>query len=257
MTYYARDASILVLKPGTFRTEIGSADYVQLPTLTVKTKQPQQTLWQLLFRKHGIQVELNNYATCLLVPTYWKHPQLEETIKLLFETLNVPALYLVDQSLASLFGVGIITGIVIDIGHTYTSVVCIVESNICPSATQIIEVAGKDIEKHGLGVLFNPVKQVMALHELVFASVKKCQEPFKRVQLFENIVVTGGVSENPELLPMLEKHMLSLGVSETGNEYQCKEVKFQKIPEYMTNYKKRPSEACFLGGAIVGKVFCY
>jgi actin-related protein len=108
--------------------------------------------------------------------------------------------------------------------------------------------------------LFEPFivgKSIMGLHTLIVHCVKMSCEPFKRVQLMENMILSGGVSEHKELKPMLEQHILNIAYSDTANEYQFKEVKFQTTPEYMTLYKKRPSELCFLGGAIVGKVLYF
>ena len=50
---------------------------------------------------------------------------------------------------------------------------------------------------------------------------------------------------------------LLISCSETANEYQAKELKFIKVPEYMSSYKDLPSYAGFLGGTIVSKVFFY
>jgi actin-related protein len=107
----------------------------------------------MMFRKHGIQVEMNDYPTLLMVPSYWKNVEIEEAIKLLFEKLNVPGLYLIDQSLATVFGCGFVTGLVVDIGHTFTTVVAVIESAVITSSKCVIELGGKDIAKKGLKVL--------------------------------------------------------------------------------------------------------
>jgi hypothetical protein len=45
-----------------------------------------------------------------------------------------------------------------------------------------------------------------------------------------------------------------LAASETSNEFQAKDIKHVKMPEYFSSYKHLGTESVFLGGVIVAKV---
>ena len=62
-------------------------------------------------------------------------------------------------------------------------------------------------------------------------------------------IVTIGLSQRIE-----KQVQLLISCSETSNEYQSRELKFIKTPEYMSSYKDLPTHIGFLGGTIVSKV---
>jgi hypothetical protein len=56
----------------------------------------------------------------------------------------------------------------------------------------------------------------------------------------------------------LEKEFaVYLAASETSSEFQAKDMKFTKIPEYFLAYREKEAEATYLGSAIVGKVVLF
>lgn len=98
-------------------------------------------------------------------------------------------------------------------------------------------------------------------------------EPARRTGFYENVVLAGGCSELrgtfSDMLYLVNWHA-NLGISErldhemrahmfacseTANEYQAKELKYVRVPDYMAFFKDRPSDSAFLGGTIAGKVW--
>ncbi|XP_006753158.1 PREDICTED: actin [Myotis davidii] len=72
--------------------------------------------------------------------TNWDHME-----KILFETFNVPALYLVNQGVLSLFSSGLTSGTIIESGDGMTHFVPIIEGYPLRQSTMQMEVAGQDI----------------------------------------------------------------------------------------------------------------
>ncbi|KAJ3253472.1 general RNA polymerase II transcription factor [Boothiomyces macroporosus] len=297
--------------PGILNTsadcERNSIDQTSTPNDTlgrVSTGSPRMGI--TLFLKNGVNFQQNESPVLLNVPIKWSRDEIENVVKMMFEELNVPALYLLDQPLASLYGIGVVTGVVIDIGHTSTDITPVIDNVILHAAQKSIPVGGKDIddvlkrqfkkpqsfitelkerscvvmtkdpiqpvtltvqnESVTIGdlrykcceVLFYPYligKNCMGIHEALKLVINSTSEPSRRVALWESIVLCGGTSNLQGLKERFEYETSKLiASSETSNEYQPKEIKWLKIPEYMTMYKERPADVTFLGGAIVSKV---
>ncbi|CAG8631561.1 4286_t:CDS:2, partial [Paraglomus occultum] len=111
---------------------------------------------------------------------------------------------------------------------------------------------------HVTDPLFDPSlvgkQEILSLSDAIHLAITSC-EPDRRQLLFENIVVTGGIS----LIKGLKERILKelhrfLSITENAGEFQTRECKCLKIPEYFTAYKDRPDLAGFLGAAIVAKL---
>lgn len=61
----------------------------------------------------------------------------------MFETFNVPSLYIANQSVMSLYSTGRTTGLVLDSGDGLTATVPIYEGYAIPLAIEINDFAGK------------------------------------------------------------------------------------------------------------------
>ena len=58
----------------------------------------------------------------LTVPVSWSRSDQERATRILFEYINVPGMFLLDQPVAALYGAGVTSGLVVDIGHTTTGI---------------------------------------------------------------------------------------------------------------------------------------
>jgi actin-related protein len=252
---YTRDSHIIVVQPGGYRYLIGSGDYTLLPLQyktpkhplhpkqhhnsttvhpTVTTDIHSEMIVHLI--QHHLQklksgLELNECPTVLTVPPSWSHSEKEAMTKTLFEIVNVPALYLIDQPIASLFGIGLMTGCVVDIGYECSSITCIVDTTII--AQVVVPLGGKDIDEllqlqlnqselliakqqlecgggkrkvmvdsgmveidcEVIECLFEPTrvgKSCFSVQEAIVETITSC-EPSRRIAQWENIILCGGL----------------------------------------------------------------
>jgi len=69
----------------------------------------------------------------------------EKMAQIMFETFNVPALYVANQAALSMYASGRITGTVVDLGDSASHVSPIYEGFALPHAAQRLNVAGRDL----------------------------------------------------------------------------------------------------------------
>eukprot|EP01130_Rhizamoeba_saxonica_P002616 TRINITY_DN12383_c0_g1_i1.p1 TRINITY_DN12383_c0_g1~~TRINITY_DN12383_c0_g1_i1.p1 ORF type:complete len:359 (-),score=58.31 TRINITY_DN12383_c0_g1_i1:79-1155(-) len=72
-------------------------------------------------------------------------PAKETALEILMESFNVPYLRLIDHSLVSLIAHCRTTGVVVDLGHTSTHIVPIVDGAILPYQSNLLDFGGSDI----------------------------------------------------------------------------------------------------------------
>ncbi|KAI0271357.1 actin-like protein [Gloeopeniophorella convolvens] len=72
----------------------------------------------------------------------------ESAAQILFDTFNVPALYISVQAVLSLYASGRTTGIVLDSGDGVTHAVPVFEGFSMPHAIRRVDVAGRDVTEH-------------------------------------------------------------------------------------------------------------
>ncbi len=108
-------------------------------------------------------------------------------------------------------------------------------------------------------VLFDPSlvgkDDTPSLFEALQVTIQASADAERRMFLWENLILAGGLSALPGLKPRLEKESeLYLSASETSNENQAKEVGWVKIPDYFLSFKDRAQDMAFVGASVVAKV---
>ncbi|KAF9165505.1 hypothetical protein DFQ26_009884 [Actinomortierella ambigua] len=97
-------------------------------------------------------------------------------------------------------------------------------------------------------------KAVMNVIEAIHAAQLACKAE-KRITLWESIVITGGSCQIKGLQGRIQQELeKSLAVSENFGEYQIRDVRFLKVPDYFPNLKDSIVHAGFLGAEIVAKL---
>ncbi|KAI9015056.1 actin-related protein [Gaertneriomyces semiglobifer] len=72
----------------------------------------------------------------------------DQAAQILFETFNVPALFMSIQAVLALYASGRTTGIVLDVGDGATHAVPVYEGFTMPNAVRRVDVAGRDVTDH-------------------------------------------------------------------------------------------------------------
>jgi len=113
-----------------------------------------ETIWS-----HIINTELKTESAAqpLLIT---QHPlaSVEDETKMaeiLMEKLEVPAMFIANKSVMSLYGGGNMTGISVDSGHDTTYIVPSFQGNPIQDATLVLKIGGKQVTEHLMNLLMN------------------------------------------------------------------------------------------------------
>ena len=85
-----------------------------------------EKIWHYTFYNE-LRIQPDEHSVLLTEPTYNVYVNREKTTQIMFETFNVPAIYLKMQAVLSLFASGLTTGLVLDAGYSASHVVPIYE----------------------------------------------------------------------------------------------------------------------------------
>ncbi len=103
-----------------------------------------ENIWHYTFY-NDLRVNPNEHPIMLTEPPLNDNKNKEKMAEMMFETFNVPAVYISMQAILSLYASGRTTGIVIDIGDGVTHIVPIYEGFAISHAIYRSDIGGRDI----------------------------------------------------------------------------------------------------------------
>jgi len=113
-----------------------------------------ETIWD-----HILQNELKTEASAqpLLITQQPLASQEDETkmAEILMEKMQVPAMFIANKSVMSLYGGGNMTGISVDSGHDTTYLVPSYQGNAIQDATLVLKIGGRQVTDHLMNLLMN------------------------------------------------------------------------------------------------------
>lgn len=176
---------------------------------------------------------------------------IEQLAQICFESLQVPALYIANQQVMSLYACGVVNGLVIDIGHSGTTLTPVLDSNVQYTQVRRLPVGGMDI-KIDIDLLFD-INDVHVAHHLY--DLVRSFDPDKQHILLDHLFITGGASST-KLQSRLETELnqIFMPSSDFCGDDQPKSFKFLRIPDYFTEMKGKSEHASWFGGSIISKL---
>ena len=103
-----------------------------------------QTLWEYVF-EHELRVEAEQAPVLVSDTPLNSKAAREQTAQIMFEALHVPACYMANEAVLSLFATGRTRGTVLSLGGEVSSVVPVFEGFALPHATRRLELGGEDL----------------------------------------------------------------------------------------------------------------
>ena len=111
-----------------------------------------EKIWHYTFYT-DLRVDPGEHPVLLTEPPLNPRPNREKMCEIMFETFNVPALYIAMQAVLSLYASGRTTGLVCDSGTGVTHVVPIYEGFALTHAISRLDLAGRDITEYLMRLL--------------------------------------------------------------------------------------------------------
>ena len=106
-----------------------------------------ERLWHYTFYT-DLRIDPSEHPVLLTEAPLNPRENREKMVEIMFETFNVPALYIATQAVLSLYASGRVTGCVIDIGDGVSHVVPIYEGFAMGHAIQRVNLAGRDVSNY-------------------------------------------------------------------------------------------------------------
>ncbi|XP_071942862.1 actin, cytoplasmic 2-like [Antedon mediterranea] len=179
-----------------------------------------EKIWHHCFQNE-LRVEPNKHPILLTEVPLNPTANRQKMTQIMFETFEVPAMYITTQAVLSLYAVGRRTGIVFDSGEDVSYIVPIYEGYTLPYAIERVDLAGRHITEHLARIIYEREYSRKLEKEIV----RDMKEKFCYVALdFKEEMNTAAVTNSIE--KSYEVH--NRGYITIGNErFRCPEILFQ------------------------------
>jgi centractin len=107
-----------------------------------------EKIWTYIYSKDQLSIFSEEHPVLLTEAPLNPRPNREKAAEILFESFNVPALFISMQAVLSLYSTGRTTGVVLDAGDGVTHAVPIYEGFAMPHSIMRVDIAGRDVSRY-------------------------------------------------------------------------------------------------------------
>ena len=147
----------------------------------------------------------------------------EKMTQIMFETFNVPAMFVAIQPVLSLHATGKVTGLVLESGDGVSQIVPIYEGNVNPTATSCLEVAGRDLTNYLTKMLADRGHSFTAAagHQIAYdIKEKMC---YIALDFEQEMYIAAQNSSRDQNYELPDGKMITIG----NEQFRCPEALFQ------------------------------
>merc|ERR1712215_354680 len=113
-----------------------------------------EAIWTHML-KAELKTEASNQPVIITQAPLASEQEEAKMAEILIEKLEVPAMFIANKSVMSLYGGGNMTGISVDSGHDTTYIVPSYQGNAVQDATLVLKIGGKQVTEHLMNQLMN------------------------------------------------------------------------------------------------------
>merc|ERR1719348_427716 len=121
---------------------------------TVQDWDDLEAIWQHVYSRE-LGVSASDLPALVTIPPLATRQEESTMAEILVEKLGVPALYLANKAVMSLYGGGQMTGVAVDSGQDTTYIVPAYQGNPIQDATLVLKVGGRQVTEHLMTQLIN------------------------------------------------------------------------------------------------------
>ncbi|KAK1439412.1 hypothetical protein QVD17_05230 [Tagetes erecta] len=181
-----------------------------------------ETIWRYTFYNQ-LRVAPEEHYVLLTETALSSKANREKTTQIMFETFNVPAMYLAMQPVLTLYASGRVTGMVLDCGDGVSHAVPLYEGSPVPRAIHRIDLGGRDLTDNlmkiltGRGYLFTTIPEREIIRDM---KEKLAYVAFDYEQELETARSNSSIERNYQLP---DGEVITIG----AERFRCAEVLFR------------------------------
>ena len=134
-----------------------------------------EKIWDYVFNEL-LRVDICEHNVMLTESSMNPKECREKMAQIMFETFNIPGLYIANEGVLSLYNIGKYNGLVADSGDSVTQIVPVFEGFSLPHAIYKLNFGGKDLTKYMMNFIgnYSQIFKTQAEKEIVKAIKEKC-----------------------------------------------------------------------------------
>ncbi|KAJ5068632.1 actin-10-related [Anaeramoeba ignava] len=171
----------------------------------------------------------------------------EKMAQIMFETFNVPAFYVENSAVLSIYASGKYTGVVVDIGDGVTSVVPIYEGYVFLPAIQRMDFAGRDLTEYLMRILKEKGNSFKTNNEREIVREIKEEFGYVAMDFNEEMNTKSNLIEKDYELP--DGELIKIG----NERFICSEILFQPS---LLEIGHEPIHKMIYNSILASDIFC-